>query len=51
MKTSLFALVFAGLITYQTEAINLETISQSSVKTLDGPTNGEMAEDEKDTLI
>ena len=51
MKTSLFALVFAGLITFNTEAINLETLDQLSTKALDGPTNGEMAEDEKDTLI
>ena len=52
MKTTLLLVLF-GVINNYSEAINLDTISQTEVKTLnqDGPTNGEMADDEKDTLI
>ena len=65
MRSSfIFALIAAaGLLDAptMTNAINLETLAkeksaaQTEVKTVaqtsDGPTNGEMAEDEKDTLI
>ena len=49
-------IAFAALIALMsTNAVNLETLEQNqiAVKTLaqDGPTNGEMTEDEKDTLI
>ena len=50
-----FLLVALGAIVSTADAVNLDTIakSQLSVKTLarDGPTNGEMSEEEKDTLI
>ena len=55
MKTTLL-LAFVGLITIN-NAIDLKSMdkitNQTSVKSLsqDGPTNGEMSEDEKDTLI
>ena len=51
-------IVFAALIALMsTNAINLDSLEQNqiAVKTVasleDGPTNGEMTEDEKDTLI
>ena len=56
MKTTLLFIVLAS-INNVSEAINLDAIamnkSQVEVKTLseDGPTNGMMADDEKDTLI
>ena len=54
MKTSS---VIAALFALATQAVDLQILStnQAHIKTLseinDGPTNGEMADDEKDTLI
>ena len=41
------------MATSQVDAINLKVVEKAQQKAaiLDGPTNGEMAEDEKDTLI
>ena len=54
MKTSL---IIVALFALATQAIDLQILAsnQAHVKSLsenqDGPTNGEMADDEKDTLI
>ena len=48
-----FVLVALGALFSTTDAINLETLAKSkaAVKAEDGPTNGTMSDDEKDTLI
>ena len=54
MKTSI---IIAALFAFATQAIDLQILAtnQAHIKTLaetqDGPTNGEMSEEEKDTLI
>ena len=52
MKFS-FMLVALGALLSSTDAVNLETLAKSKAQAQihDGPTNGEMSEEEKDTLI
>ena len=56
MKLSLPIILFSAFMaisTPETQAINLKIVEKEKQRALveDGPTNGEMGEDEKDTLI
>ena len=48
MKASI---IFALIALSVSHAIDLKTMTKSAVEVEDGPTNGTMTEDEKDTLI
>ena len=55
MRTLVTIATIAAVALFSTNAINLESMNkiESSIEVAaqDGPTNGEMSEDEKDTLI